>query len=177
MRHFLSSDDQYFRKSDQLLIQFQWANKGRKITIARWIKMAISTCYRLKNKPPQALLRAHSTWAVATSWAESGHTSIEQICKAANWSNPSTFCKPNLDIVSNQDLSFWPQNLAPKTPHPPQKKTLSKLILIMPFVERCERKFKLHSLVIGFSCSSTTAWVFPSHFYSGSLGCTQGCFF
>lgn len=85
MCHFLSSDDQYFRKSDQLLIQFQWANKGQKITIARWIKMAISTRYRLKNKPPQALLRAHSTRAVATSWAESGHTSIEQICKASHF--------------------------------------------------------------------------------------------
>lgn len=125
MRHFLSSDDQYFRKSDQLLIQFQWANKGQKITIVRWIKMPISTRYRLKNKPPQALLRAHSTRAVATSWAESGHTSIEQICKAANWSNPSTFFKPNLDIVSNQDLSFGRRILSAVASPPPKKPCLS----------------------------------------------------
>lgn len=111
---------QSFRKSDHLLLQFQGPNKGQmasKITIARWIKIAISTCYLLKEKTPPAGIRAHSTRAVATSWAESASTSIEQICKAATWSNPSTFFKHyKLDIVSNQDLSFGRRILSAVVP-------------------------------------------------------------
>lgn len=109
-----------FRKSDQLLLQFQGPNKGQKaskITIARWIKMAISTCYQLKDKSPPAILKAHSTRAVATSWAESAHTSIELICKAATWSSPSTFFRHyKLDVVSNQDLSFGRRVLSAVAP-------------------------------------------------------------
>lgn len=111
---------QAFRKDDHLLLQFQGVNKGlkaSKITIARWIKMTISTCYGIRNIPPPQSIRAHSTRAVATSWAELANVSIEQICKAATWANPSTFFRHyRLDVAANMDLSFGRRVLSAVVP-------------------------------------------------------------
>ncbi|XP_069827928.1 uncharacterized protein [Dendropsophus ebraccatus] len=54
-----------------------------------------------------ATLKAHSTRAVSTSWAEKGDVSLEQICKAATWSSPHTFFRHyRLDLSSTSDISF-----------------------------------------------------------------------
>ncbi|XP_072006291.1 uncharacterized protein [Engystomops pustulosus] len=85
-------------------------NKGRKaskISIARWLKSAISTCYTLQGKEVPSNLKAHSTRAMSASWAERRGASLEQICKAATWASTSTFIKHyRLDLPSSQDLSF-----------------------------------------------------------------------
>ncbi|XP_072002638.1 uncharacterized protein [Engystomops pustulosus] len=85
-------------------------NKGKKASktsIARWLKLAISTCYTLQGKEVPTNLRAHSTRAMSASWAERRGASLEQICKAATWASPSTFIKHyRLDLPGSQDLSF-----------------------------------------------------------------------
>ncbi|XP_071997264.1 uncharacterized protein [Engystomops pustulosus] len=85
-------------------------NKGRKAskaTIARWLRMAISSCYDIQEIPVPSGIRAHSTRAVSTSWAEKRGASLEQICKAATWTSSSTFSKHyRLDLPSSKDLSF-----------------------------------------------------------------------
>ncbi|XP_069830279.1 uncharacterized protein [Dendropsophus ebraccatus] len=57
-------------------------------TIARWVKQAVGECYRVKNMTPPVGFGAHSTRAVATSWAERAAVSIDQICRAATWNIP-----------------------------------------------------------------------------------------
>ncbi|KAG8573402.1 hypothetical protein GDO81_012391 [Engystomops pustulosus] len=85
-------------------------NKGRKASktsIARWLKLAISTCYTQQGKEIPTDLKAHSTRAMSTSWAEKRGASLEQICKAATWASSSTFIKHyRLDLPCSQDLSF-----------------------------------------------------------------------
>ncbi|XP_072004446.1 uncharacterized protein [Engystomops pustulosus] len=99
-----------WRIDHNLFIQFQGKNKGRKaskISIARWLKSAISTCYTLQGKEVPSNLKAHSTRAMSASWAERRGASLEQICKAATWASTSTFIKHyRLDLPSSQDLSF-----------------------------------------------------------------------
>ncbi|XP_071974716.1 uncharacterized protein [Engystomops pustulosus] len=85
-------------------------NKGKKaskITIARWLKMAISKCYNLQNKPVPLNIKAHSTRAMSTSWAERRGATLDQICRAATWASQNTFIKHyRLDIPKNKDLAF-----------------------------------------------------------------------
>ncbi|XP_071978779.1 uncharacterized protein [Engystomops pustulosus] len=99
-----------WRRDHNLFIQFQGKNKGKKASktsIARWLKLAISTCYTLQGKEVPTNLRAHSTRAMSASWAERRGASLEQICKAATWASPSTFIKHyRLDLPGSQDLSF-----------------------------------------------------------------------
>ncbi|XP_071977728.1 uncharacterized protein [Engystomops pustulosus] len=85
-----------FRKCRNLFIQFGGKNKGEKSsssTIARWIKQTISKSYQLQDVSLSKNITAHSTRAMATSWAEKRGASISQICKAATWSSTSTFPK------------------------------------------------------------------------------------
>lgn len=109
-----------FRKDDNLLVQFQGPNKGSKaskITIARWIRLAITLCYEIKKKSPPSSIKAHSTRSMATSWAELANVSIEQICRAATWATPSTFFRHyKLDVAANMDLSFGRRVLSAVVP-------------------------------------------------------------
>ncbi|KAG8539574.1 hypothetical protein GDO81_020726 [Engystomops pustulosus] len=85
-----------FRESEALFLQFRGPNKGKrasKSTLARWIKDSISMCYDLEGLPSPLNLKAHSTRSTAASWAEISHISLDQICKAAVWSGPSTFVR------------------------------------------------------------------------------------
>ncbi|CAN2388246.1 hypothetical protein PRIEUP_LOCUS14972 [Pristimantis euphronides] len=68
-------------------------------------------CYpenlRITKLVPPSGIKAHSTRAVSTSWAEKAEASVDQICKAATWRNIHTFYKHyRLDLNSVYDLSF-----------------------------------------------------------------------
>ncbi|XP_071967906.1 uncharacterized protein [Engystomops pustulosus] len=106
---YLQSTEEW-RVDNNLFIQFQGPNKGKKaskITIARWLKMAISKCYNLQNKPVPLNIKAHSTRAMSTSWAERRGATLDQICRAATWASQNTFIKHyRLDIPKNKDLAF-----------------------------------------------------------------------
>ncbi|XP_068103054.1 uncharacterized protein [Hyperolius riggenbachi] len=99
-----------WRKSNALLVLFAGKFRGKQAsrpTIARWIKQAIALSYFHQGKQLVSTIRAHSTRAVSTSWAERAGATIEQICKAATWSSHNTFVKHyKLDVLSNSDLCF-----------------------------------------------------------------------
>lgn len=60
------------------------------LTISHWIMEAIREAYCLVGQTPPEGLRAHSTWAVSSSWAS---VAADQICRAATWASRSTFVK------------------------------------------------------------------------------------
>ncbi|XP_040276106.1 uncharacterized protein LOC120991344 [Bufo bufo] len=99
-----------WRKSSSLLVLYAGARKGNaasKSTIARWIRELISLAYSCSGLSPPLSLKAHSTRAVSTSWAERSSVSIDQICRAATWASPSTFYKHyRLQLDSISDLLF-----------------------------------------------------------------------
>ncbi|XP_071967071.1 uncharacterized protein [Engystomops pustulosus] len=99
-----------WRKDSNILLQFQGKNKGKKASktsLSRWIKTVIKEAYESLNMAAPDTIKAHSTRAMATSWAERRGATIEQICKAATWSSSLTFAKHyRLDIPNNMDLSF-----------------------------------------------------------------------
>lgn len=85
-----------FRRSNHLLILFSGPRKGlqaSKSSVSRWIRQAITIAYESSGIPVPAKLKAHSTRALATSWAEKAGASWEQICSAATWSSQDTFLK------------------------------------------------------------------------------------
>ncbi|XP_069609560.1 uncharacterized protein [Ranitomeya imitator] len=98
------------REDSSLFVCFQGPRKGKKAskaTIARWITDAISLSYSASGMSVPGEVKAHSTRAVATSWAEKAGASIDQICRAATWSSPSTFYRHyRLDLISSSDLTF-----------------------------------------------------------------------
>ncbi|XP_077121295.1 uncharacterized protein LOC143776140 [Ranitomeya variabilis] len=99
-----------WRQSRALFISFQGVKKGHgvtKSTLSRWIREAIRLAYSARKENPPEGITAHSTRAMASSWAERGDVPIETICKAATWSNPSTFYNHyRLDLSSTSDLDF-----------------------------------------------------------------------
>ncbi|XP_069839364.1 uncharacterized protein [Dendropsophus ebraccatus] len=107
--HYLKVTEEW-RLSNNLLISFQGKYRGRAAstqTIARWVKQAIGECYRAKDMITPVGFGAHSTRAVATSWAERAAVSIDQICRAATWSTPHTFFRHyRLQLSSTEDLTF-----------------------------------------------------------------------
>ncbi|XP_044127069.1 uncharacterized protein LOC122921131 [Bufo gargarizans] len=93
---------------EDLFILFSGPRKGMKAskdTLGRWIKTTISESYILDGKEPPRPLRAHSTRATSTSWAERQQVDLLDICNAASWTSSSTF-------VHHYRLSNGPENSA-----------------------------------------------------------------
>ncbi len=87
---------QSFRTSDQLFVCFGGQQKGRAVSkqrLAHWIVEAIVLAYQARRLPCPLGVRAHSTRAVASSWALAQGASIADICKAAGWATPNTFAR------------------------------------------------------------------------------------
>jgi hypothetical protein len=101
---------QPFRTSSQLFLSYRENKKGvpiTKDTIARWIKQCILRAYSISDKPSPLGVKAHSTRAMSTSWAEVFGASAHDICEAATWSSDSTFCKfYRLDILNAPEHNF-----------------------------------------------------------------------
>ncbi|XP_069582064.1 uncharacterized protein [Ranitomeya imitator] len=99
-----------WRKSRALFVSFQGQRKGSGVTkgtLSRWIREAIYLAYSSKGENPPETVKAHSTRAIASSWAERAEVPIELICKAATWSSPSTFYSHyRLDLSASTDLCF-----------------------------------------------------------------------
>ncbi|XP_018425159.1 PREDICTED: nucleolar protein 6 [Nanorana parkeri] len=106
-----------FRRSESLFVLFSGRSKGKQASrssLARWLRQAIMEAYGVLNVPPPSLVTAHSTRALATSWAERAGATPEQICKAATWSSFSTFAKHyRLDLNTAGDQAFGRKNLPP----------------------------------------------------------------
>ena len=60
--------------------------------MATWLRQTITSAYEVASIPvPQ--VRAHSIRAAATTLAELGGASMEDICEAATWAGPNTFAR------------------------------------------------------------------------------------
>lgn len=98
-----------FRRSSHL-VGFCRQKKGQqalKATIARWIRQTISVAYEQAGKGDPTSIKAHSTWSLATSWAERAGVSVEQICRAATWTSQNTFLRHyRVELLSSQDLAI-----------------------------------------------------------------------
>ena len=79
-----------------------------KSSISGWISSVIRLAYKDLSKKKLALLniRAHEVSALATSWAYFSKTPLEEVFRAAVWSNHSVFAKCYL-----RDLQKQSQNL------------------------------------------------------------------
>ncbi|XP_069613359.1 uncharacterized protein [Ranitomeya imitator] len=108
LRYITVSDS--WKKDNSLFVAYQGVRKGLRVsknTLARWIREAISLAYTAGGNEVPDGIKAHSTRAMASSWAERSEVSIEDICKAATWSSPSTFLRHyRLDLGSSSDLTF-----------------------------------------------------------------------
>ena len=87
-------ETQGIRSSTQLFVSYAAGKSHLAVvqsSLSRWIVEAIKLAYRSSGAPVPVALRANSTRGVSTSWALTRGVSVQKICKAANWSSPSTF--------------------------------------------------------------------------------------
>ncbi|XP_044134739.1 uncharacterized protein LOC122927188 [Bufo gargarizans] len=81
------------------------------------------------SKPPEGL-HTHFTRTISTSLAEKAVATIEDICKAAAWSSPSTFLNHyRLQLNSPSDLSFGSKVLSAILSHLRSSLVLALLVL------------------------------------------------
>ena len=99
-----------FRKNQRLFVCYAGTNKGQKVSSQRlssWVVLAIKLAYELQGIPLMNHVRAHSTRGILTSTALARGVSIPDICRAATWSNPSTFINHyRLDTRARSDCHF-----------------------------------------------------------------------
>ncbi|XP_053121856.1 uncharacterized protein LOC128331889 [Hemicordylus capensis] len=84
------------RNTNSMFVEVRVKGKGSAIsakTIVRWIKDCIVLAYQSMRKSPPPGIMAHSTRSAAASAAFSAHAPVQDICRAATWSTPSTFTK------------------------------------------------------------------------------------
>ncbi len=93
-----------FWQSDQLFVCYGGCTKGRAMSkqrLSHWIVDAIMAVYTSQGLECPLHIRAHSTRAIASSWAWSRGMSIQDICLAAGWSSQNTFARfYKLDVQS-----------------------------------------------------------------------------
>ncbi len=91
-----------FRQSDQLFVCYGGCAKGQAISKQRLSHWIVDTAaYTCRGLECPLHIRAHSTRAIASSWAWSRGMSIRDICVAAGWSSQNTFARfYKLDVQS-----------------------------------------------------------------------------
>ncbi len=88
-----------FRQSDQLFVCYGGCAKGQAVSKQRSMDCDLRPLIRLSECPLH--IKAHSTRAIASSWAWSRGMSIQDICFAAGWSSQNTFARfYKLDVQS-----------------------------------------------------------------------------
>ena len=98
------------RKSQQLFVCYGQHCQGTPVSTQRlsnWLVQCITLAYQVAKLDPPTTIKGHSTRAIATSSAFQRGVAIPTICKAATWSQPSTFARHyRLDVRAREDSSF-----------------------------------------------------------------------
>ncbi|XP_034272360.1 uncharacterized protein LOC117664969 [Pantherophis guttatus] len=98
------------RQSESLLVSFQPASLGRKVSLpvlGRWIRATIAKAYKTQSLPVPHRITAHSIHSAATSVAWATQASIEEVCRAAAWASPTPFIRHyRLDRFASADAAF-----------------------------------------------------------------------
>nr|XP_060615224.1 uncharacterized protein LOC132765067 [Anolis sagrei ordinatus] len=99
-----------YRRSPRLFLKYREDTMGHPVTSQRlssWIISTIRLAYQLAGKEPPLHIKAHSTRSVSASQAFLRGIPLDQICKAATWSTPSTFASHyKLDLAAKKDAAF-----------------------------------------------------------------------
>ncbi|XP_041445392.1 uncharacterized protein LOC121402804 [Xenopus laevis] len=107
--HYLTRT-QAWRKSERLFVIPRGPRRGcapSKATISRWIVECIVFAYHKTGREVPRDLKAHSTRALAASWAAEARAPPDVICKAARWSSLHTFIKHyKLNVFLSQEAKF-----------------------------------------------------------------------
>ncbi|XP_039176188.1 uncharacterized protein LOC120297529 [Crotalus tigris] len=97
-------------KSEALFVSFHPSSLGQKVsssTIGRWIRACISLAYQTRSLQAPRHITAHSTRGAATSAVWVTQACIEEICRAATWSSPSSFVHHyKMDKYASSTASF-----------------------------------------------------------------------
>ena len=100
---------QGIRQCQQLFICYGSDKRGQPVSkqrLSHWITDVIQEAYTRTGRQLPSGVRAHSTRAVATSWAALRGVPLEDICAAANWTSPGTFTRfYRVNIVDTPPLS------------------------------------------------------------------------
>ncbi|XP_042297706.1 uncharacterized protein LOC121916539 [Sceloporus undulatus] len=97
-------------RSERLFQCYSEPRKGLPVSpqrLSKWVASTIRLCYELSGKPVPAKVRSHATRAVAASSAFLAGIPLDDVCKAAVWSQPLTFIKHcRLDTRAIRDAAF-----------------------------------------------------------------------
>lgn len=109
IRNYLSATVS-FRKTQSLLVILHGGRRGQmasSCTIASWLVKTIKKACYIQNLLVPGGIRAHSTRAVAASWAAYCRVSPETICRAATWSSRHTFMSHyRVDLAQLSTVDF-----------------------------------------------------------------------
>ena len=84
----------------------------RKQRLSHWITDVIWHAYTMLGLDPPRRLKAHSTRAMATSWAALRGVSLKDMCAAASWASPNTFARfYRMNIADPPPLSVAVQSV------------------------------------------------------------------
>ena len=104
LKFYLSKVESLRGSRKRLFIPLRGKGDITAASISRWIASVIKKAYKaLSNRDISSLkIRPHELRALSTSWAFVNHTPIDDILKAAFWSNASTFSSFYLRSLSLQ---------------------------------------------------------------------------
>ncbi|XP_042315264.1 uncharacterized protein LOC121926389 [Sceloporus undulatus] len=98
------------RLSNRLFVCYSEAKKGLPVSsqrFSKWVSNTIYLCYELAGVPAPVRVRAHATRAEAASSAFLMGIPLEDVCRAATWSQPLTFIRHyRLDSRDRQRAAF-----------------------------------------------------------------------
>ena len=108
LKYYVKQTESVRKGRNRLFLPIKGNHDINKGSISGWISSVIRLAYKDLSKNKLALLniRAHEVRALATSWAYFSKTPLEEVVRAAVWSNHSVFTKFYL-----RDLQKQSQNL------------------------------------------------------------------
>ncbi|XP_042303393.1 uncharacterized protein LOC121920323 [Sceloporus undulatus] len=97
-------------RSERLFQCYSTPKKGLPVSaqrLSKWVSKTVALSYELLGKPCPGRVRSHATRAIAASSAFLSGIPLEDICKAAVWSQPLSFIRHyRLDTRAKRDAAF-----------------------------------------------------------------------
>ncbi len=118
LEHYLVKTRPLVQKGEQhLFVSFGGKKPGlpvSKRTVSGWLVRAIKETYQLMGADIPSPIQAHSTRAMATSWAMFNGASIVKVMKAGDWRSSQTFARHyGLDLWKKSRWTVWSSGVTP----------------------------------------------------------------
>jgi hypothetical protein len=112
LRYYLEATKSIRGQSSQLFVSFHIKDKDGKLKpiskqrLGKWLKLVVHRAYNHFGKQAPEGVKAHSTRAQGSSWAELNKASPDAICKAATWKQLHTFSRHyRLDLADSAKIA------------------------------------------------------------------------